>query len=340
MPIMTCALGPDAAGTVLTSRLASAVGRLDIAVYELGPTYAALVARAHRSGVRVRVILDRHAGANSGGGAILTRAGVPCRVLGGRWGAEAHWKMLVADRWVAVGTGNLIRRDAPADPKGRVPPDPVEAGPGTREWWTVVDDDPAVAAAASAGFDAAWREASPWQPVTKDAVDHAPAIGVPEPLIAPRTVRVGESAVRLWLGGAAIGGELDRLLRQAKRRALVLVPYVHPGAPAVARLLTGMSEAAAAGVDARLLLGLVPPGGGASIASWNVAARVMNPLRCTTGHAKGAVIDDVAVVGSANWSAAGLGANREAAIVARASDVADYFAAAFEHDWATASHAS
>ena len=63
---------------------------------------------------------------------------------------------------------------------------------------------------------------------------------------------------------------------------------------------------------------------------------VMDPLRCTTGHAKGVVVDDVAVVSSANWSGAGLGGNREAALVLRSGAAAEYFAAAFEHDWATA----
>ncbi|MFN2452347.1 MAG: phospholipase D-like domain-containing protein, partial [Candidatus Dormibacteria bacterium] len=141
----------------------------------------------------------------------------------------------------------------------------------------------------------------------------------------------------LLLGGLGIAEALAPLLAAARHRLLVLVPYVHREATAVGTLLGPMRGLAQAGGDVRLLLGQPPAAHqGLTGGVLGLPVAVMDPLRCTTGHAKGVVADDVAVVGSANWSGAGLGANREAALVLHSTAVADYFAAAFEHDWATA----
>ena len=59
----------------------------------------------------------------------------------------------------------------------------------------------------------------------------------------------------------------------------------------------------------------------------------MDPIRCTTGHAKGMVVDSSALVTSSNWSAAGLGASIECGVRIDHPAAADYFAAAFERDW-------
>src|SRR5205807_10575537 len=79
---VTCCLGPDCAGTVLSGRLAAARSRLDVAVYELGPYYLPPLLAARSHGVPVRVLLDHHPGANSGALPLLARAGIGCRLLG------------------------------------------------------------------------------------------------------------------------------------------------------------------------------------------------------------------------------------------------------------------
>jgi phosphatidylserine/phosphatidylglycerophosphate/cardiolipin synthase-like enzyme len=108
------------------------------------------------------------------------------------------------------------------------------------------------------------------------------------------------------------------------------VPYVHTHVAAVRQLL-GMLAAA----GGRLLLGTPPDPADAEAlrATPHLHTRVMDPARCTTGHAKGMVAGGVAVVGSANWSAAGLGGNREAALAIANERAADWFAAALERDW-------
>jgi phosphatidylserine/phosphatidylglycerophosphate/cardiolipin synthase-like enzyme len=85
----------------------------------------------------------------------------------------------------------------------------------------------------------------------------------------------------------------------------------------------------------RLLLGAAPDlrDAAALAAMRGLHVRVMDPARCTTGHAKGVVADSAALVTSANWSAAGLGGNRESALVLEDARAADWFAAAVERDW-------
>jgi phosphatidylserine/phosphatidylglycerophosphate/cardiolipin synthase-like enzyme len=62
----------------------------------------------------------------------------------------------------------------------------------------------------------------------------------------------------------------------------------------------------------------------------------MDPARSTSGHAKGIVADGAALVSSANWSAAGLGGNWEAALRIDHAGAAAYYEAAWRRDWATA----
>src|SRR5438270_6375361 len=108
MPRLTCALGPDSAGDLLAGIIGGASDALDLAVYEVGPSYAGPLAAAASRGVRVRLLVDGHAGANAASARLLAGCGAEVRVWARR-PAEAHWKLLVAgDATLAVGSGNLI----------------------------------------------------------------------------------------------------------------------------------------------------------------------------------------------------------------------------------------
>jgi phosphatidylserine/phosphatidylglycerophosphate/cardiolipin synthase-like enzyme len=327
LPRLVCALGPDTAGDLLAGLIGGATGRLDLAVYEAGPSYAGLIAAAAERGARVRLLLDGHAGANATTARRLAGCGAEVRVWSHRPGAEGHWKLITAGTaTLAVGSGNLISRDAP-HPGGR---------PGTREWWLLVEDAPRLAARARAAQDAAWAVAGPppaaW---TGAAAAAAPPVGVPRPTLPALELAVAEAALELAVGGTAVAALLVRHLAAAGGRALCTVPYAHPHVRAVATLLDALAGAAARGADARLLLGAVPePADLAGLRSRGLEVRVMDPARSTTGHAKGAVVDGVVVAGSANWSGAGLGANLEAALAVDHPAAAGYYAAAFDRDWA------
>lgn len=335
MTLLTCALGPDAAGTVISDLCLGARHRLFVAVYECSLYHAWAFAVAHDRGAEVRVLLDAHGPTNLTTARHLGARGVACRLLGGGPGSEAHWKLLLADDAVAVGSGNLLRRDAPRPP---LPPRRRDALPGTREWWAVVEGAPVVTEVALAAIDAAWGEASTAPSVVAEAgrSPHpaVPPVNVPRRLVAPLRRRVAAADVGLVVGGAAVEALLVRRLGEARRRLWCTVPYVHGRSAEVRRLLDVLAAAARRGAEVRLLLGTPPEHGDAAVlCATGLACRVMDPRRVTTGHAKGAVVDDAVVVGSANWSAAGLGGNREAALVVESPTAARWFAAALERDW-------
>ena len=317
--------------------------RLDVAVYEAGPSYGWMFPRAVERGARVRLLLDGHGGANRGCLEELHEAAgrgvvVPCRVRRHDGLREAHWKLLVADSdRLAVGTGNLIERDAPADRHGRLPP---EAAPlaGTREWWAFVDGAPTLAASARARITAAWREASPPPPVwAVEQAPEVPPIGAPSPSVAPLEVDVSPRRLQLATDARAVRTAIESLLEPPSRRCLLTVPYIHTWAHEVRPLLQRCMELRLAGADVRVLLGAPPADGdAATLRDRGLPARVMDPERCTTGHAKGLVVDGITLLMSSNWSAAGLGASLEAGLRIDNAAATAYFAEAFERDWEVA----
>ena len=339
MPELICALGPDNAGSVLGGLISRARSTLDVAVYEVGPSYAWALAGAARRGVRLRLILDGHrADGNAGTAAAVALAGGEVRVLD-RGVAAGHWKLLLVDgRELAVGTGNLIWRDAPRHAGRRAAPvSPLLRG--TREWWSVTDVAEAVDVAGAA-IDAAWaaahRPPSSWQSNRHLRQDPG-AVGIPAPQVEPLQLAAEAGRVRLVVGGLAVAAALRTVIDGAHTRVLLTAPYAASRAAAVRALIAAARRAHARGVDVRFLLGARPhPSDAAYLARSGVPARWMDPSASTRGHAKGLIADGTAIVASANWSRAGFGANWEAALAMDSAPAAAYLAAAWERDWATA----
>jgi phosphatidylserine/phosphatidylglycerophosphate/cardiolipin synthase-like enzyme len=334
--MLTCALGPDAAGTVLMRLFTGARRTIDAAMYEVGPSYRWALVRAAERGIRVRLVLDAHASdGNAATARELIAAGGACRVAGVGVDA-AHGKLLIVDSTVAVGTGNLIWRDAPRDAHLRLPP----SGPplaGTREWWVTAAWSSRLRHAAAEAFDAQWRSAteppSGWGGAARLA---SPAIGSPLPQVAPRVLCVASRRLGLVIGGAAIGATLGVMVRGAQRRVLVTVPYARPDALPVRDLIDCLTQARSRGVACALLIGGIPdPHDVAILAALTFPVRRMDPARSTSGHAKGMVADGSVLISSANWSGAGLGGNWEAALRIEHPGAAAYYAAAWRRDWET-----
>jgi phosphatidylserine/phosphatidylglycerophosphate/cardiolipin synthase-like enzyme len=321
---------------MLSRMLRRARQSIDAAFYEVGPSYRWELVRAAERGVRVRLVLDAHASdGNAATSHRVMEAGGECRVAG--TGAEAsHGKMLCSDTTVAVGTGNLIWRDAPRDRRLRFPPSSTPQA-GTREWWVMVSGSRGVSREARRAFHEHWSAATPpparWSDVPET---RAPNVGIPMPQVAPWTRHVALQRHHLVIGGHAVGAALRSMILASRRRVLVTVPYAHPHAPGVADLLDLMALASARGVSCALLLGEVPaPGDAALLHALPFEVRRMDPKRSTTGHAKGAVTDGSVLVSSANWSSAGLGGNWEAALRIDHAGAAAYYAAAWRRDWET-----
>ena len=341
MPELICALGPDNAGTVLADRIRGARFSLDIAMYEIGPSYAWALAAAARRGVRVRVVLDGHRGdGNAETVETVAAAGGQCRVLD-RTTAAGHWKLLLIDGTeVAVGTGNLIWRDAPRRPRGRVASPP--SAPllrGTREWWSVTDDTD-VALSAGVAIEAAWEAAvrppRAWS-TGRHAREDRGAVGVPSPQVEPLHLASGAGLVRLVVGGLAVAASLRDAMCAAQTAVMITAPYIASRAASVRALVSEARAVQSRGVEVRVLLGAMPhPREAGYLARAGIPVRWMDPSASTRGHAKGLIADGTAVVTSANWSRAGFGANWEAALVMNSAAAAAYLAAAWERDWATA----
>ncbi len=336
MTAITCALGPDSAGTLLMRLLRRARHSIDAAVYEVGPSYRWALVRAAERGVRVRLVLDAHVSdGNAATARALIAAGAECRVAG--VGADAaHGKLLVVDGTVAVGSGNLIWRDAARDPHLRLPPYGRPLA-GTREWWAATRAR-SIHRAAAGAFDAHWAIAVDPPRAWDDTPDVTAApIGVPTPQVPPASLCTPSRRIALVIGGAAVAATLTDMASAARRRILVTVPYVRPGAPPVRDLLERMAMATSHGLDCAVLLGGIPDADvAARLSSLPFAVRRMDPSRSTSGHAKGLVADGAVLVSSANWSAAGLGGNWEAALRIDHPSAAAYYAAAWRRDWATA----
>jgi phosphatidylserine/phosphatidylglycerophosphate/cardiolipin synthase-like enzyme len=310
--------------------------RIDAALYEVGPSYRWELVRATRRGVRVRLVLDAHASdGNAATARALIAAGGECRVAGGH-GHAAHGKLLLIDETVAVGTGNLIWRDAPRDRRLRFPPASMPLA-GTREWWASAFGSRTLERDVSRAFSAHWETARrPPAAWSVRASTTVPIVGTPVPQVAPFIARLTARRLRLITGGGGVASALEALVASARTRALVTVPYVRPDELPVRRLLGLMAGASTRGVDCALLLGGIPePADARTLAALPFKVRRMDPVRSTSGHAKGAVIDGSALVASANWSSAGLGGNWEAALRIDHPGAADYYAAAWRRDWAT-----
>ncbi len=338
MTRLTCALGPDAAGSVLMRLLRDARRSIDAAMYEVGPSYAWALARAAERGVRVRLVLDAHSSdGNSATALDLVAAGGDCRVAG--VGADAaHGKLLIVDATVAVGTGNLIWRDAPRDRRLRMPPAAVPLA-GTREWWATASGSQRLRVSAAEAFEAHWSAATaPPAPAVWAAAPGpgAPIVGTPKPQVAPATACLPSRRLHLVTGGADVARAFRSMVARASRRVLVTVPYAHAAAGPVRDLLDRMIAASSRGAACGLLLGGVPATADAQLlAALPFPVRRMDPARSTSGHAKGVVADGSALVSSANWSGAGLGGNWEIALRIDAPAAAAYYAAAWRRDWQT-----
>jgi phosphatidylserine/phosphatidylglycerophosphate/cardiolipin synthase-like enzyme len=332
---LTCALGPDAAGTMVARLVRGSRRSIDAAVYEVGPSYRWELVRAARRGVRVRLVLDAHlSDGNAATARELIAAGGACRVAGvGR--DRAHGKLLVSDaRCVALGSGNLIWRDAPRDRSLRFPPDAPPLA-GTREWWVMVSRSIGVRRAARSAFEAHWSTAiAPPEGWSGSPAIPAPVVGTPLPQVAPSARCVAGHRLHLVIGGSAVWSALRRLITTSRRRVLVTVPYVHAKAAPVADLIEVMVGATTRGVACALLLGDAPLQADAvHLEALPFPVRRMDPARSTSGHAKGAIADGAVLVSSANWSSSGLGGNWEAALHIDEPAAAAYYAAAWRRDW-------
>jgi len=338
---LTCALGPDTAGTLITAFLEEESERVEAAVYDVSRDFAWCFARAADRGAAVRLLLDPSTpGVPETVAEIGGHERIDVRTLRRTAHLEGHWKVLTCgEDGIALGTGNLTGHEAPRDSRHRLPPPRSAARPGTREWWILARGLPAIVTSARARIGLAWARASTPMALSRDAIPEKPPLyGVPRPLVPPLTLDVDPAALDTAYTGAALRAMAGEMLGGASRRALLTVPYVNASAPEVGGLLHLLDGLR--GVDTRILLG--SPGAlsdAEAMVRMGIEVRVMNRQRCTLGHAKGIIVDGSVLVMSADFSHAGLSTHLQAGMRIDVPAAADYFADCVERDWETADEA-
>lgn len=319
---------PDGGFAALAAVVEAATTRIDAAVYTLSsPEVTDVLAEAARRGVQVRVLVD----ADPVGGmseeqrgclAALVAAGVDVRVLGGtgRRYATMHAKVLVADgATVLVGTDNWNPQAYPADGEGR-----------TRGYGLVVASRGLAAALTEAlDADAAGHDVRAWVP---DAEPFPPA---PYERAPVRGAALGAFRGRLLLApDNAIEGVLERV-GAAEREVLAAGLRLDPDWPP---LVDAYGEAAARGVDVRILLAAPPEGqdnarAAADLALRGVAAAVETSPDIGLLHGKLWIVDGERVlVGSLNGNRASAQENREVVLDVASAEAAAFFRASLLED--------
>jgi len=177
-----------------------------------------------------------------------------------------------------------------------------------------------------------------------------PPVRVLEPLTRNRTFRV-KPLLTPDRRGAVYSKAVLNLIRGAKESLLFQIPYIGlPSDPSTSRgfiddLIDELASKMAELEDGRIIVrgGLFA---GKRFSSpmhlaWHLKASgvdVKQRLRTLEDtHTKGMVIDGKRVlIGSHNWSGSGVSLNRDASLIFDDREVADYYAEAFEIDWARA----
>lgn len=332
---------PDPAGVRrLEETLATAEDRLLLGGYTLtDPTVVDAAIDAHRSGVKVGVVLE---GAPVGGMTDsqyeqldrLVGAGVSVTVLGGSYARyrNHHPKYAVVDETAVVLTENWK---------------PAGTGGKSSRGWGVIVDDPAVAdwLAEVYAADSTWRDGKPWEsyretidPVADTAASGSyPTVHPPENHTA--TVRPLATPEHTSTLKAVLQNATESI--QIKQVQIGDVDF---------QLMNATLTAARRGVPVEILLS----------SAWyvedenkafaeelrRIAAEEDLPISVTLAdpgsqfekiHAKGVIVDERhVVVGSLNWNEIAATENREVLIKLSDPTVAAYYQAVFEADTAGA----
>jgi phosphatidylserine/phosphatidylglycerophosphate/cardiolipin synthase-like enzyme len=347
---------PESTREALVALLGSARSSVDVAVYTLTDEgIAGLLARAARSGVRVRVLLD---GSPVGGvdddahrlAGTLAASGAEVRWLDA--GPDAvkryrylHAKYAIVDVRIAwIGSENF-------GPSGF----PVAGQAGNRGW-AVAIDDPVIAGRLTRVFD------EDFDPRRRDSVAAEAVAGAIAPPVPPfaawpisRPSRAVDGTLVIVPDAALHEAALLGLLDSARSRLWIELFYLEETWGDMPNpFLEAALRAARRGVAVRILLD----------GSWwnddpdaegndDVAARLRDlavregiPLEARLVeprgsiervHNKGVLVDDRAVfVGSMNWAHGSATENREVGVIVQGADVATAFAVSLEADWGLA----
>lgn len=338
------AVSPDCSFQLLRDALQSAQSELLVYIYNASAGHVlALLSGAKRRGVAVRVMYDA---TDTSGAEVQKLAALkvelkiapsraPRRVF-----TVCHQKFAVVDsKLVVLGSANWAASSIPERQAGG------KRKKGNREWLLRIDhsgvakwyrdlfqadwDIPEDSAAPSFDIEAAGEEqrfAVPFDPPLDLPVKHFAGLAGPlTPLVSPDNYFT----------------EVKRILDGAKTRIWVQQQYIVGGAaaPSIEKFLKTLADKRTQGVAVRIMVSSRFASGWSKTKDSLERHGLLDCLKAINldqfvhCHNKGVICDDSVVVTSTNWSENSVRRAREAGVLIRSRDLANYYGAAFDDDW-------
>ena len=277
---------------------------------------------------------------------------------GGLVAKSYHIKVTVRDGdtfWLS--SGNWKRASQPNIPVADLDDPKVTGRAGNREWHVVVKN-PTLAQRYSNHILADYEQClslggtqeAVVDPIfvdvplsTLEAMDlEAAPTKVFPPLPLKRSVRV-KPVLTPDQQGKVYSTAVLELIRSAKKQLLFQNQYIDVGDTSsglFGELVDALVERSQEIADVRIILRSGGDGFWDNMAELKRRGMDVNKCvrRISATHTKGIVVDSRKVlVGSQNWSSLGVTLNRDASLLFDDAEIAQYFAAVFEHDWDRAS---
>lgn len=274
---------------------------------------------------------------------------------GGLIAKSYHIKVTVQDGhafWLS--SGNWKRSSQPNIPDAKLNDPSATGKAGNREWHVVIDNE--TLARRYRSHILADYELSQKISATKEAFEEEVWVDVPLDSLA-ETVELEAAPTRVFeplrinrrvsikplltpdKQGEVYSAAVLKLIRSAKKQLLFQNQYIDVNENSsgfFSELVDALAERSQAIDDVRIILRSGGDGFWDNMAE--LKRRGMDVNRCvrriSATHTKGIVVDGREVlVGSHNWSSLGVTLNRDASLIFKDPEVAQYFAEVFEHDW-------
>ncbi|HVQ36302.1 MAG TPA: phospholipase D-like domain-containing protein [Pyrinomonadaceae bacterium] len=359
---------PDSTYAVTRRLLDAAKKEIVIGIYDFSADYMkALLLSAMQRGVKVSLMLDIDGKKEEEIFKELAKFGcktVPapsCASKNINYFPSSHEKVIVIDgTWTLVQSGNYSGNSIPFNEKDGG--DPAHFVKGNRDMGVAIRSKPLAEFFAKVlrsdmklELDAAGMEALEARPRRKKEPDLVEA--VPELLpvnFFPSKTLNPKKTIRLTpvLTPDNYMLVIPDFLEQATKSIYIEQQYIRSKHAEIIKLLAAIKKARDnnPALDVRIILGKLFSADDAKKEKENVAnlkktfgleldknIRYIDTKRFVHCHNKLIIVDDEAVlISSQNWSNTGVGTNREAGVLMRYPDIAQYYSKIFESDWSTA----
>lgn len=353
---------PDTTYKVLQERLEAAKDSILIGVYDFTASYIKdILAKALARQVKVSIIYDGRDGVSdenqiidelARNGANVTRA--PSGSRSAPFPAY-HLKVFVVDRnWTFVQSGNFTKTSVPMEGQGNREMGLAVESRELADFFTgVLQSD--IELANKAKFESTERE------LDEDSTAYTPYIHVPylpelrltgaaskgEKVGHPTPADKSHNSIRVRpvLSPDHYLKVVEQMLASAQKTVDIQQQYIRPKGPGIQRLLGAIKSTQQKGVQVRVMVRQPFVADGSMKDGFRVLQdaygwqfgheiRIFNPRTGMNCGNKLIIVDrKISLVGSANWSEAGVTRSREACLLIDSPEISEYYSRIFQRDW-------